>query len=49
MCDGKEFERRRGVLETRGMTFLGLAWANRGKTEAICKGCGYIMAFADPL
>lgn len=30
------------------MTFFNLSWANRGSTEYICQGCGYVITFADP-
>lgn len=47
LCGSDEFETRRGVLETRAMSFFGYAWANRGKTQLICRECGHILAFAD--
>ena len=46
-CDGVSFEMRRGVLDTRGMTFFGMSWANRGSTEYICRNCGFMITFAD--
>lgn len=48
LCASDDFERRRGVMETRAMSFFGYDWANRGKTQLICRGCGYILSFADP-
>ena len=47
-CGGKEFEARRAVMDTRGMTFFGLSWANRGATEYVCGSCHFVMTFADP-
>jgi len=47
MCEGEVFEQRRGVLDTRGATFFGWSWLNRGSTELICRGCHFLMTFAD--
>jgi hypothetical protein len=35
-------------MDTRGASFFGFTWANRGSTELICRGCLYVMTFADP-
>ncbi|MEA3191491.1 MAG: hypothetical protein QOD77_2073 [Thermoplasmata archaeon] len=35
-------------MDTRGLTFLGYSWLNRGCTEYVCEGCNYVMTFADP-
>ena len=48
ICAGKDFEKRRGVMDTAGAAFFGMTWANRGCTELICRGCRYVMTFADP-
>jgi hypothetical protein len=48
ICRGSSFDQRRGVMDTRGLAFLGWTWANRGCTEFICRGCRYVMTFADP-
>lgn len=48
ICKGRDFETRRGVMDTRGASFFGFTWANRGSTEFICRSCHYVMTFADP-
>ncbi len=48
ICRSVEFDTRRGVMDTRGASFFGMTWANRGCTELICRGCHYVMTFADP-
>lgn len=48
ICGGRDFEKRRGVMDTRGASFFNMTWANRGSTELICRGCLYVMTFADP-
>ncbi len=47
ICGDASFEKRHGVLDTRGASFFGWTWANRGSTELICDGCHYVMTFAD--
>lgn len=32
-------------LNTAGMTFLGLDWANKSATTLVCKNCGHILWF----
>jgi hypothetical protein len=48
ICGNRRFESRRGVMDTRGMTYMNLSWLNRGSTEYICQVCLYVMTFADP-
>ena len=49
VCGGREFERREIKLNTSGMSFLGLDWANRSADGAICRRCGYVHSFASTL
>ena len=44
-CGGVEFDDRSALLNTPGMTFLGLDWANRSATLLICKKCGHVSWF----
>lgn len=44
-CAGDEFDDRSALLNTPGMTFLGLDWANRSATLLICKRCGHVSWF----
>lgn len=46
-CGGTAFSQRRGVMDTRGASFFGWTWANRGSTEYICDTCHFVMTFAD--
>lgn len=41
-CGGGEFEEGRALLNTLGLTFLGLDWANREAYLLICETCGHI-------
>jgi hypothetical protein len=47
ICKGKDFDDRTSMLNSRGMTFLGLDWANQGAINYICSSCGYIFWFID--
>ena len=46
-CAQDRFDVRAGVMDTRGASFFGWTWANRGSTELICRSCLYVMTFAD--
>jgi hypothetical protein len=48
VCKAQKFWSRRGLLNTRGLTFMEWDWANRGATQVICSACGHILWFADP-
>ncbi len=45
VCDHKYFYTRKSMLNTRGLTFLNLDWANKSATNYICGHCGYIFWF----
>ncbi len=45
-CGGQEFDRGSALLNTPGMTFFGLDWANRTATILSCRRCGRIEWFA---
>lgn len=47
VCKGNSFEKRSSLLNSRGMTLLGLDWANQGAINYICESCGYIYWFID--
>jgi len=47
VCGCKNFEKRSSLLNSRGMTFLGLDWTNQGAINYICESCGYIFWFID--
>jgi hypothetical protein len=41
-CGHKEFNEGQAQLNTAGMTFFGLDWANRTATTLMCDACGRI-------
>ena len=41
-CGNMEFKEGSAQLNTAGMTFLGLDWANRTATTLMCAACGRI-------
>jgi rubredoxin len=45
ICQHDSFTMRRSLLNTRGLTFLDLDWANRRATNFVCAQCGYILWF----
>jgi predicted nucleic-acid-binding Zn-ribbon protein len=48
-CGGDRFVEGRAQLNTAGMTFLNLDWANRSAATLTCTACGRIEWFlADP-
>ena len=44
-CGGKRFEQAEAQLNTPGLTFLNLDWANRTATVFECVSCGRIEWF----
>lgn len=46
-CGGARFWSRRSVLNTRGATFFGFDWANRGIVNLVCADCTRIVSFHD--
>jgi predicted nucleic-acid-binding Zn-ribbon protein len=48
-CGGERFIEGRAQLNTAGLTFLNLDWANRSAATLACVGCGRVEWFlADP-
>ncbi|CAI9409071.1 hypothetical protein [Nocardioides sp. T2.26MG-1] len=47
VCGGGRFTRREIKLNTTGLTFMDLDWANRSGEGAICRACGYVHTFLD--
>ncbi|MCK1798935.1 hypothetical protein MTQ01_23485 [Streptomyces sp. XM4193] len=47
-CRFDRFDRREIKLNTTGMSFMGLDWANKAATGLVCAQCGYIQMFLDP-
>ncbi|WP_432924960.1 hypothetical protein ACQPZZ_31190 [Microbispora sp. CA-135349] len=44
-CENELFEQRRWKLQTTGMTFMNLDWANRDATCFVCSSCRRIHWF----
>ena len=49
VCGGREFDRREIKLNTTGMSFMNLDWANKSADGAICRDCGFVHSFVSPL
>ncbi len=45
VCGGNRFYIREALLNTPGMTFLNLDWANATAQCKVCADCGYIHWF----
>jgi predicted nucleic-acid-binding Zn-ribbon protein len=45
ICGNDKFFQRNGLMETPGMTFLGLDWMNKEAYNFICSDCGYVYWF----
>ena len=48
-CGGDRFESASILLNTPGMTFFGLDWANRSATTLACVNCGKLQWFVADL
>lgn len=44
-CGHVHFDRDQFLLNSRGMSFVGLDWANENATVYLCKNCGHIEWF----
>jgi predicted nucleic-acid-binding Zn-ribbon protein len=49
VCNGERFEQHKAQLNTPGMTFMGLDWANKTGLCLVCTRCGYIHWFLPEL
>jgi len=45
ICEHTHFITRKSLLNTRGLTFFNLDWANKSAMNYICDHCGYIFWF----
>ena len=45
VCGGDEFRGRKTLMNTPGLTFVGMEWANKQADNLICDACGYIYWF----
>jgi predicted nucleic-acid-binding Zn-ribbon protein len=45
ICTHAEFWSRETLMNTTGMSFFNLDWANRSAKNYICTACGYVFWF----
>jgi hypothetical protein len=45
ICQNQHFWKRKTLMNTPGMTFWGLDWANRQADNYVCDHCGYVLWF----
>lgn len=45
ICSSKEFWTRETLMNTAGMSFLNLDWANKRALNYVCDNCGYVYWF----
>ncbi|QBA65024.1 hypothetical protein [Muriicola soli] len=45
ICENDTFWMRKTLMNTKGMTFFKLDWANREAENYICDSCGYVHWF----
>ena len=45
VCGHEEFWKRKTLMNTPGLTFMGVEWANKQAENLICDACGYIYWF----
>ncbi len=45
ICNHKRFYTKKTLMNTPGMTFFGLEWANKEANNYICENCGYVFWF----
>ena len=47
VCGHNKFWTRQTLMNTRGLTFFNLDWANQSADNYICDNCGYVMWFLE--
>lgn len=45
ICENRFFIARETLMNTPGMTIMGIEWANKSAQNYICNECGYVMWF----
>lgn len=45
ICGNSNFRKRQTLLNTPGLTFLGVEWANKKADNYVCDSCGHILWF----
>lgn len=47
ICKNTTFWTRTTLMNTKGLTFLNLEWANKSATNYVCNECGYVHWFLE--
>lgn len=47
ICKNSLFWTRTTLMNTKGMTFFNLDWANKNATNYVCDNCGYVHWFLE--
>lgn len=47
ICKGTKFWTRETLMNTKGMSFFNLDWANKNATNYVCHHCGYVHWFLE--
>ncbi len=45
VCGHDQFWKRRTLMNTPGLTFFGVEWANRQAENYVCERCGHVLWF----
>lgn len=45
ICKHEQFWTRETLMNTPGMTFFGIEWANKSAQNYICNNCGHVLWF----
>lgn len=48
ICGHDKFWHRTTLMNTKGVSFLGLDWANKEADNYVCGHCGYVHWFFNP-
>lgn len=45
ICEHERFWKRKTLMNTPGLTFFGVEWANRQAVNFVCERCGHVLWF----
>lgn len=48
VCNNDTFWERETLMNTKGMSFFNLDWANKSAQNLVCDKCGYVHWFLKP-
>lgn len=49
VCGAERFDYREVKMNTSGMSFLNLEWANKSAEGVVCRTCGFVHHFMKPV